>query len=133
MLSLFPQILFLSPLATTLLRIVAGLFFGYISYRMIVTRAEIERTDMPIVGQPSEWLVWFSALATLAVGILLVVGLWTQAAAILGMIIALKHTYVAKKYPALMPLASSACLLLFVVCLSLLFSGAGAFGVDLPL
>jgi len=59
--------------------------------------------------------------------------LYTQGAAIVGMIIGLKLTIFARRYPDVIPLSAGAGALLFVICLSLLFFGAGAFAFDLPL
>ncbi|HEV3245504.1 MAG TPA: hypothetical protein VG102_04045 [Candidatus Paceibacterota bacterium] len=133
MLSLFPGLLFLAPLATAMLRVAAGLTFIYIAYRMVVARDEISRARVIIVGHIRGWMVWTSALVTLAVGILLCIGLWTQGAAIVGMLIALKHGLGVRSYSSILPLSGVAYFLLFVICLSLLFSGAGAFSIDLPL
>jgi uncharacterized membrane protein YphA (DoxX/SURF4 family) len=133
MLSLFPGILYLAPLATTLIRVAAGLMFLYIAWRMISTRDEISKTKVIIVGYIRPWMVWLSVIVTLVVGILLVIGLWTQAAAIVGMLIALKHGLGVRNYSDILPLAGSGYFLLFVICLALLFSGAGAFAFDLPL
>jgi uncharacterized membrane protein YphA (DoxX/SURF4 family) len=133
MLSLFPGLLFLAPLATTILRVAAGLAFIYIAYRMIVTREKICSVHVIIVGHVREWMVWVSAFVTLVIGILLCVGLWTQGAAVVGMLISLKHGLGVRGYSSILPLSGTAYFLLFVICLSLLFSGAGAFSIDLPL
>ena len=133
MLLLFPHLLDYQFFVPTLLRVAAGLFFAYIAYQMFVTRDEITRARVIIVGHIRNWMVWVSALVTLAVGILLFVGLWTQAAAIVGMLISLKHGFGVKKYSAILPLSGGAYILLFVICAALLFLGGGAFAIDLPL
>jgi|SRR5665213_1345137 len=133
MLLLFPHLLDYQFFVPTLLRLVAGLFFAYIASRMIVTREEITEQRVMIVGRIRNWMVWLSALVTLAVGILLFVGLWTQAAAIVGMLISLKHGLGVKKYSSILPLSGSAYILLFVICAAILFAGAGALAFDLPI
>ena len=133
MLSLFPGLLFLAPLATMLLRVFAGLFFVYVAYRMVVTRGEITNARVIIVGHIRDWMVWVSAFVTFVVGILLIIGAWTQAAAIVGMLISFKHLLGVRSYRAILPLSGGTYVLLFILCLSLLFSGAGAFAFDLPL
>ncbi|HTR18511.1 MAG TPA: hypothetical protein VMH91_00840 [Candidatus Paceibacterota bacterium] len=133
MLLLFPHLLDYQFFVPTLLRAVAGLFFAYIAFRMLVTRAEITEAEVIIVGHIRMWMVWISAFVTLLVGVLLFVGLWTQGAAIVGMLITLKHGLGVKKYSAILPLSGGAYILLFVICTSLLFSGAGAVAFDLPL
>lgn len=133
MLSLFPQILFLSPLGITLLRAVAGIYFIYIAYGLLLRRSLIERSRLPVVGHPSEWMVYFSALIALSAGVLLTAGLWTQAAAILGALIALKHAFVSRWYPSVLPFPTSTTLLLCALCLALIVTGPGLFAFDLPL
>ena len=133
MLLLFPHLLNYQFLVPTLLRVVAGLFFAYIAYRMIVTREEITEQDVIIVGHIRNWMVWLSAFVTLVVGVLLFVGLWTQGATIVGMLISLKHGLGVKRYSAILPLSGGAYILLFVICAAILFSGAGKFAFDLPL
>lgn len=133
MLSLFPGLLYLAPLATALLRIAAGFALLYTSYEFVRTREVIAHTKVMIVGHIPEWLTLLGALIIFVSGALLVIGLYTQAVAIVGMILALKHMVFARRYPQIMPLSSGAGALLFIICLSLLFSGAGAFAFDLPL
>jgi hypothetical protein len=79
------------------------------------------------------WLVWLYALVSFGTAGLLFVGLWTQAAAIVGILLSLKHGLAPRKYSAIIPLSRAAFLLLFVICLSLLVTGAGALAFDLPL
>lgn len=133
MLSLFPDILFLAPVGTTLLRVVAGLFIIYAGYRVGAERERYSETRFPIIGNPPELFLWIGVLITFAIGLLLVVGLFTQAAAILGALAALKIALFNYKYPGLMPLSVGTAMLLFAVCLSLLVMGPGIFAFDLPL
>ena len=133
MLTLFPDILFLAPLAVALLRVVAGLNFLYIAYRIIVTREEIGRLRAPIIGRMRSWMIWFAAVCTFIVGALLIVGLWTQAIAIVVFLIATKHLVGTKMYSDVLPLSSGANLWLSIVCAALIVMGAGVYGIDLPL
>lgn len=133
MLSLFPQILFLAPLGTTLLRIVAGVYVLYIAYRVAADTEEYQKERFPIVGHAPSWLLWLGAIITFAIGLLLVIGLYTQAAAILAGLTALKIAIVDRWYGRIMPLSTAAAILLFFVCLSLLVSGPGIYAFDLPL
>ena len=133
MLSLFPQILFLAPAGTALLRIAAGITFIYWGYFYWTHLSDISGERLPIVGEVPAWLVSIGALLSAATGVLLLVGLWTQAAAIVGALGALKSIVLGKRYPEVFPFPRSASLLLLVICLSLVVSGAGAFAFDFPL
>jgi uncharacterized membrane protein YphA (DoxX/SURF4 family) len=135
MLSIFPGILFLAPLAVTLLRVTAGLTMLYASYRLFDKRGTLSRIKFPIIGHPATGLLVFGALATFVIGGLLFVGLYTQVAAILGVLGALKYGfyYWYADYSPAMPLSIGTSILLAVICLALIFTGAGAFAFDLPL
>ncbi len=132
MLSLFPGLLYLAPLATALIRIAAGLTLLHLSYEFIRTREHIAHTKVMGIHVP-QWLTLFGALVIFIAGVLLAIGLYTQAIAIVGMLVGLKHAVFARRYPGIMPISAGMGLLLFIICLSLLFSGAGAFAFDLPL
>ena len=133
MLNPFPHLLIYSFYVPTLLRLTATLVFIYIAYRIIRTKETVQSTELPFVGHAQGWMVWFSAIITILVAFFLFIGLGTQWAAIAAMVIALTHAFLAKKHAALLPLSRGAYMLLFVICLSLLISGAGAFASDIPL
>ena len=133
MLSLFPSLLYLAPLSTTMLRMAAGLALLYMAYRYTYERKEIDRARFWPIGHVPQWLTFLGSFVVFVTGLFVLIGLYTQAAAMVGMIIALKNVVFVRYYPKLMPLSAIAAALLFVICLSLLFSGAGAFAFDLPI
>lgn len=132
MLSVFPQILFLAPLSATLLRIAAALTFAYVIWKQAEHREDLARTRFPIVGS-GMWIVWLSMFIEGGIALALFVGIYTQVAALLGAIAAAKYVLWKKYAPAAVPLTRGTSLLLLVVTLSLLVTGAGAFAFDLPL
>ena len=132
MLSLFPQILFLSPLAATFLRVAAALVFFSVAYAHYRKRQEFAFLDFPFVGRGA-WIPIFAAGAELAIALALSAGIYTQLAALFGAIGALKFLVLKKRYPAFVPISKTASALLFVICISVVFTGAGAFAFDLPL
>ena len=78
-------------------------------------------------------MISLSGIVTVLDGFTLLLGYGTQAAALLGAVIALKHLFLPKSFGALRPLPKSTCLMLFLMCLALVISGAGPLGFDLPL
>jgi len=132
MLSLFPQLLFLSPLSATLLRIASACIFLYLAYFYFNKRRELGHIEFLFVGRGT-WIpvvvAFFAALP--AIGLL--VGIYTQLAAILGALLALKSIVWKRRYPAMFPFSRVTMALLFVICVSLIFTGAGAFAFDWPL
>jgi hypothetical protein len=114
MLSLFPQILFLSPFAPFLIRIALAILFGYAAWRHAYLPGVMPRV--------------IAGIATvLAVGFF--IGAWTQAAALLGA--CMLAASIISRRPALYPVSTR--LLALVMCLCLLVTGAGVFAFDLPL
>ncbi len=114
MLSVFPEILFLSPLAPFLIRIALGGVFIFAAW------AHVQRQD--IASRILSILEFVLAIA-------LVAGAWTQPAALLGSIVAAVWLF----QPTSRVYQPSTILLALVMALSLVVTGAGAFAFDLPL
>ncbi len=133
MLSMFPGILYLAPFSATILRFGAGLAFIYIGYALLMERRAITKIHISVIGHPSGALVWAAGIITMLDGFALFLGFGTQLAAIIGMLIALKHLSLWGRYASIRPLARSTYMLIFIICLTLLITGAGPLGFDLPL
>ena len=116
MLSLFPQCLFLAPLAITLLRIAVAIGFALGAWRHLRTTSSVS--------------IMLYGAVELVVGLLLFVGAYTQAAGLVAalMIIAGKSALA----PSL-PLSRDAQWFALLICICLIMTGAGAFAIDLPL
>jgi hypothetical protein len=114
MLSLFPELLFLSPFAAFLIRIALAGVFGY--------------SALSRIRSGNALLKVFGVIDTLlAVAFLL--GLSTQLAAAIGMVC----TAAWLVRPDWNPYPKSTAALALVMCASLLVLGAGPFAFDLPL
>ena len=131
MLSLFPQLLFLGPAGVSLLRIAAGLAFLYMAYFFWTNSARMKAERLPLVGHMPLWLSACGALIYAVIGTALTLGLWTQGAAILAAIGALKGVIFGKKYATIMPLSRDAYVFLFLISLALIGLGAGAFSLSI--
>lgn len=114
MLSLFPQLLFLSPFAAFFIRLALAVFFGYSAY-----------TRFP---RASTVLKVFGAIDAI-IALMLLVGFYTQLAALVAVLCTL--SWLAR--PDWNPYPKSTIALAFVMALSLLVLGAGPFAFDLPL
>ncbi len=114
MLSLFPDILFLAPVSAFIIRIALAVAMGYAAWKHFAAPENGLRA---------------SAVLEAAVAAALVAGIWTQAAALAGFVVA----SLAVIFPRLKTLPLSTTLLSLVMFLSLLVTGAGAFAFDLPL
>ncbi len=113
MLSLFPELLFLSPFAAFFIRIALAVVFGWSAWQRL-------RTETP--------LKVFSAI-DIVVAVALFLGFYTQLAAIIGVICTTAWLF----KPAWNPYPQSTAALALVMCISLLVLGAGPFAFDLPL
>lgn len=131
MLATFPGLLvpFLAP---TLLRVGAALVFAAVAYMQWRRRQEISQIDLPVIGRGS-WWVWLSIAVHLAVALMLMFGYYTQIAALLGALLSIKQAFWSHRYPHIFPLGRAAGFLMLLISLSLVLSGPGAFGQDLPL
>lgn len=132
MLNPFPDLLTYGILAPTILRLAAGAAFAYGAYFMWKHASQLAEVRLPIIGKAS-WVGGASAVGHLVIGAMLIVGFYTQIAALLGIAAAVKGAIFAPRYATLAPFTRAAYLLLLVILISLLLTGAGAFARDLPL
>lgn len=89
--------------------------------------------EAPIVGHIQAWMVLFGEIVLGVLAILLLVGAWTQAVAILGAAVALKQLIFYRRFKEIFPFERSTYWLLLCICIMLVVTGAGAFAFDLPL
>lgn len=132
MLSLFPGLFAFSFFAPLILRIAAGapLILSGIA-RLGKDRGE-SALSLGKIGLPAFSAVLL-AVAEIAAGTFLLAGLFTQAAAGAGIVLALFLAALARRGSTAAPLGPAFYALLSVVCASLLLTGPGAFAFDLPL
>lgn len=115
MLSIFPSLLSFGLISPFLLRVAAGLFI-LVSAKLRFKRAY-------------KW----ASLVHAATGILLVIGMYTQVAALVGLLVVAFEWKVCSDEKPLEPAAICFNVLLMIALVSLLFTGAGFFAFDLPL
>lgn len=114
MLSFFPELLFLSPLAALVIRLTLAGLFAHDAWQRLYSP---EKNIMSIVS-------------SLAVSICFCIGLWTQLIALLTALTLIVSLFVPRMrlhYP------SSTLFLASIMALTLLLTGAGPFAFDLPL
>lgn len=132
MLNPFPGLLVSYFFAPTIPRVAAGLLFAYIAYAHWTRRDALARVKFPLVGA-GEWVVYVGVFFEALVAAGLIFGYLTQIAAILGAIASLKFFVLRRSYPQWACIDRAASFLLFFMCLSLLFTGAGRLAFDIPL
>ncbi len=132
MLILFP-IQFLAPLAYTALRVCIAIIFIHLSVTHVKNRQSLaEVFTTPLFPFPS-FIVWYLVSIELTIGILMFLGLFTQIAALLSMLLSLKCIVMHARFTH--PLIPSRLFftLLFFASLLLFITGAGAVAIDLPI
>jgi uncharacterized membrane protein YphA (DoxX/SURF4 family) len=132
MLNPFPDLLVFGFFAPTLLRFAVAAVLAYLAYTHFKNRQALGVLQFPVVGK-AQRVVWLAIAVEAAVALGLFFGYYTQIFALLGALVMLKRVVWGKKYPTFFVLARGTALLLLVICLSLLLTGAGAFAFDLPL
>lgn len=114
MLSPLPELFFLSPLAATLIRVAVAFVFARAAWKHLFDQETREKAVSVLEG---------------VIAVALFLGFYTQYAALIGGLICSVWLYMT----SMRPVEKSAVLLIIVMCVSLLVTGAGAFAFDLPL
>jgi uncharacterized membrane protein YphA (DoxX/SURF4 family) len=137
MLNIFPDLLFLQLLAPFLLRVAIGIMFIWVGYSYVSKDRAVATSQLKTKWpKTASAIVWVSGMFEIVAGLFLVVGFLTQIAAIAGILIAAKALCAKLLYKDLDKVAKYSkmfYILVLIVSLSLLVSGAGAFAFDLPL
>lgn len=128
--SIFPELLFLGLLGPLIIRVFVGVILLGWGYRRFLRRIREAGAMVPPVHSTS--LKMALGLVEVLVGLALIVGLYTQIAAIAGGVLAILYFFLARRgIPT--PGGRIAYAALLVMSLSLIVTGAGAFAFDLPL
>ncbi len=118
MLNLFP-VQFLAPLAYFLLRVVLGLVF------LKMGRSQFQKG--------AQGRLWLPAIASSLLGFMFILGIYTQIAALGGVVIALASRFPYFRDRGFSYFDATTALLVGVISLSLFVTGGGPFGFDLPI
>lgn len=134
MLNPFPDLLAFSLLAPFFLRIVLGISYARFGYLKLIKSGLIKISFLKKdYLKPEILFVLVVGLLEAVGGVLLVLGMFTQIVSlVLGMLI-LGTIVIKLRNGAILSSELGYYVLLLVVTFSLLFSGAGAFAIDLPL
>lgn len=134
MLNPFPSLLVFGFFVPTILRITAAAVFFYVVRHQWEHKEQIAKIPFPIVGTTLGMnLVWFALIVEVVIAASLIAGYCTQVGALLGAVAAAKYFYFGREWPTFAPLSRGTSALLFVILITLIFSGAGALAYDLPL
>jgi uncharacterized membrane protein YphA (DoxX/SURF4 family) len=121
-LSLFPYLLSYQQLSPFIIRIVLGVTLAYFGYDKIRDGAKSSGSNSKIYG-------WVEII----VAIFLIIGLWTQLAAILNAVILVIKIGWKIKEKKFLTDGVNYYILLLAMAISLVFTGAGFLAIDYPL
>lgn len=134
-LSLFPSLFTYQLLGIFLIRIALGITFLRLCYIGIKYNHAEQVESLNKIGlRPASLFAALVSLIKGVGGILLIIGLWMQGAALATGILMLVASSIKYYKPDLLPRHKLGfCLLLTVISFALIFLGPGAFAIDLPL
>lgn len=134
MLNPFPDLLTYSLLSPFILRVVAGLIFANLGFLAFKNEKERWIASLSTLKVPSpELSVKIIGGIEIAGGVMLILGFYTQIAALVLGLLTFAETYIEYKEPEILKRNIVFYIMLLAILISLLFSGAGAFAFDLPL
>ena len=132
MLNLFP-IQFLALFAYFVLRVITGLAILWLGYKHFQYREELSKILILPIFPFGKISVTILITMEIIIGALLTIGLFTQAGAILLMLMALKMLILHKHFNHSALPSRLTYLLFFAIGFSLFITGAGIFAFDLPI
>jgi uncharacterized membrane protein YphA (DoxX/SURF4 family) len=134
MLNPFPELLDFGILAPTLIRVAVAVFFINFGWNKLTKEREHKATFFESIGlRPAGVYVTLLGIFEIVAGVCLILGVFTQVIAIICATIALVSYIIKKRHPEMLFTPSSVYALLFIMSLSLMFTGAGLPAIDLPL
>ncbi|MGC9605388.1 MAG: DoxX family membrane protein [Minisyncoccia bacterium] len=121
-LSLFPSLLSFGQVSPLIIRVVLGVTLAYFGYEKIKGRGQSSGSNSKMYGG-----------VEIFIAIFLVIGLWTQLAALLNAVILVIKLGIKAREKKLLSDGINYYILLLAMAVSLLFTGPGLFAFDLPL
>ena len=121
-LSLFPYLLSFQQLSPFIIRIVLGVTLAYFGYNKLIGHSHSS-------GSTSKAYGWVE----IVIALFLIVGFWTQLAALLNALILIIKLGWKIKEKKFLTGGVNYYILLLVMAISLVLTGAGAFAIDYPL
>lgn len=133
-LSLFPDLFTYQLAAVSLLRIFLGASFIVYGYQKLASKRERYRRLFTAFHKESASLLHpFIGIVELVAGIMILVGVYMQAAVLALAFLTFIAADLKSRRPKALPRDLAVYLSLFIISLSLLFLGPGVFAIDLPL
>ncbi len=132
--SIFPYLLSWSQLVPFILRIIGGLYFLSFGYKGLTSEWQLKIAFFKELGiKPYKLWAYILCIVEFVGGIMLLMGLMTQMVALIFFIVGIIGFIVKRNGKVELQRHSDVYLLLAGIMLCLVISGAGYFGIDLPI
>lgn len=133
MLSIFPELLNYSFFGIFLVRISLAIFLIFI-FKKIILKRNVFVEKLKTIGMPlPNFTFWTLPILTFISGACILVGLYTQAAALISSFVCMKLGVIDSTKNSVLGNSFLVYFSAFIISVSLLFLGAGAFAFDLPI
>jgi uncharacterized membrane protein YphA (DoxX/SURF4 family) len=132
MLNLF-AIQFMAPLAYLMLRMCLGIILIRFGCLHIQHRHSLKEVFSLRLFPFGSFFVWYLGIVEIVLGSMLMLGLFTQLAALLTMLLSLKFIIMHKRFSHQLIPSRIVFVLMGIISVSLFITGAGAFAIDLPI
>lgn len=132
MLNIFP-IQFLAPVAYLVLRVCIGVLLIRLGFSHMRNRDTLKEIFSFSFFPYTSFTIWYLSLIEIVIGVLFFIGLYTQIAALLGIVYAMKFIILHEKLKHPLIPERRFFILLFFCSFSLFITGAGILAFDLPL
>ncbi|MGH7141849.1 MAG: hypothetical protein ACREGH_04450 [Minisyncoccia bacterium] len=136
MLNVFPGLLTYTFFAPTILRLAVAITLFIMAGHTWRHRQHLMHVRLLWLA-PEGWMPYVATLGECILGVFFFIGLYTQVAAIVGIVGMVKYAIYRHWWPDMVteyfPIAPGTAWLIAIICLSLLLTGAGAGAFDIPL
>lgn len=132
--NIFPQLFSFSIIAPLILRVVLGFIFINLGYLKLGKEKKGWISSLNILGiKPAGFFVVALAVIEVIGGLSLIAGAYTQLAALVLAVFSICELLIEYKEDSILRRDLAFYLLLSVICLSLLLTGAGLYAIDIPI
>ena len=132
--NIFPELFAYSLIAPLVLRIALGFIFLNLGYLKLGKEKPGWISSLNILGiKPAGFFTGLLGIAEIVGGLLLLAGAYTQLVALVLAVISISELLVEYKEESILKRDLPFYLLIAVICISLLLTGAGLYAIDIPI
>jgi len=132
--NIFPDLFSFSLIAPLILRVVLGFIFLNLGYLKLGKEKNGWINSLNVLGiKPAAFFVVVLGIIEVLGGLLLLAGAYTQLAALILAVVSISELLIEYKEESILRRDMAFYLLLSIICISLILTGAGLYAIDIPL